>query len=75
MALSHSVRGLLPLKSLIKEVIDNLKIYSADVTFMSSSIVYGDNNDAIVLATSPRMTPTPNHIYNKYHWFRQHVGK
>ena len=27
------------------------------------------------MATSPRMTPTSNHIAVKYHWFRQHVGK
>ena len=74
-ALSHSVRALLPLKSLIKEVIDNLGIDSDNLKFVSSSTIYEDNNRAIVVETSPRMTPTSKHIAVKYHWFRQHVGK
>ena len=37
--------------------------------------VYEDNNGAIVMTTSPRMTPTSKHIAVKYHWFKQHVGK
>ena len=62
-ALSHYVRALLLLKSLIKEVIGNLGIDSENLKFVSSSTFYGDNNGAIVLATSPRMTPTSKHIY------------
>ena len=73
--LSHSARALLPLKSLIKEVIDNLGIDSENLKFVSSSTVYEDNNGDIVVATSPRMTPSSKHIAVKYHWFRQHVGK
>ena len=75
MALSHSVRALLPLKSLIKEVIDNLGIDCENLKFVSSSNAYEDNNRSIVVATSPRMTPSSKHIAVKYHWFRQHVGK
>ena len=74
-ALSHSVRALLPLKSLIKEVIDNLGIDCENLKFASSSTVYEDNNGAIAVATSPGMTPTSKHIVVKYHWFRKHVGK
>ena len=74
-ALSHSVRELLPLKSLIKEVIDNLGIDSEMLKFVSSSTIYEDNSGAIVVATSPRMIPTSNHIAVKYHWFRQHFGR
>ena len=74
-ALSHSVRALLPLKSLIKEVIDNLGIDSDNLKFVSSSTIYEDNNGAIVVETSPRMTPTSKHVDVKYHWFRHHVGK
>ena len=74
-SLSHSVREFLTLKSIIKEVIDNLVIDSEKLMFVSSSTIYEDNNGAIVVATSPRMTPTSNHIAVKYHWFRQHVGK
>ena len=75
MELSHSVQALLPLKSLIKEVIDNLGIDSDKLKFVSRSTTDEDNNGAIVVATSPRMTPTSNHIAVKYHFFRQHVGK
>ena len=42
---------------------------------MSSSTVYEDNNLAIVVETSPMITPTTKHIAVRYHWFRQHVGK
>ena len=75
MALPHSVISLLPLKSLIKEVIYNLVIDIEKLKFLSSSTVYDDNNGAIFLSTSPRMNYTTNHISVKYHWFRQHVGK
>ena len=75
MALSHSVRALLPLKILIKEVIDNLRIDSENLKFVSSFTIYEGKNGAIVVETSIRMTPTSNHIAVKYHWFRQHVGK
>ena len=74
-ALSHSVRALLPLKSLIKEVIDNLGIDSENLKFLSSSTVYEENNGAVVVATIPRMNPSSKHIAVKYYWFRQHVGK
>ena len=74
-ALYHSVRALLLLKSVIKEVIDNLGIDSENLKFVSRSAVYEDNNGDIVVSTSPRMTPTSKHIGVKYHWFRQHVGK
>ena len=74
-ALYHSVRALLPLKSIIKEVIDNLGIDSAKLKFVSSSTIYVDNNGSIVVETIPRMTPTSKHTVVKYHWFRQHIGK
>ena len=73
--MSHSFRALLPLKSLIKEVIDNLGIYSEKLKFVSRSNIYEENNGAIVVATSPRVTPTPKHIAVRYHWLRQHIGK
>ena len=74
-ALYHSVRELLTLKILIKEVIDNLRIVSDNLKFVSSSTVYKDNNVSIVVATSPMMTTSSNHFSVKYHWFRQHTGK
>ena len=75
MALSHSVRALLLLKSLIKEVIDNLEIDIEKLKFVSSSTIDDDNNESIFMATSPRMTPTSKHIAVNYHWFSQHAEK
>ena len=72
--LYHTVKELLPLKSLTKEVIENLGIDSEKIKFVSSSTVYEDNNRATVVATSTSMTTTSKHIAVKYHWFRQHVG-
>ena len=37
--------------------------------------VYEDNNKAIVVATSLRMTASSKHISVRYDCFRQHVGK
>ena len=48
---------------------------SEKLKFMSISTIYEDNNGAIVVASSTRMTPTSKHIVVKYHWFRQRVGK
>ena len=65
-ALYHSIRSLIPLKIFTKEVTDNLGIDSEKIKFVSSSNVYEDNNGAIVVATSTRMTPTSNNIDVKY---------
>ena len=75
MALYHYVRALIPLKRLIQEVIKNLGIDSENLKFVSRSTIYEDNNRSIVVATSPRMTPTSKQIAVKYHWFREHIGK
>ena len=75
MSFLYSVRDLLPLKIIIKEVIENLVIYSEKLNFLSISTVYENNNKTIVVETSPRMTPKSNNISIKYHWFSQHVGK
>ena len=56
-------------------MIDSLGIDSDRLKFMSISIVYDDNDGAIVVATIPMMTHTSKHIAVKYHWFRQHIGK
>ena len=73
--LSHSIRALLPLTILIKEVIYNLGIDSEKLKFVSSSTIYKDNNGTIVVATSQRMTPASKQFAVKYHWFKQHVEK
>ena len=56
--LSHSIIALIILKSLIKEVVENLFIGSENLKFVSSSTVYEDNDGYIVVAKIPRMTHT-----------------
>ena len=56
-------------------MIDNLGIDSDKLKFVPSSNVYEDNNRAIVVAISPRMTTTSKQISIKYHWFGKHAGK
>ena len=75
MVYSRSVRALLPLRSIIKEVIDNLGINSEKLKYFSSSTIYEENNGSIVLEKSPRMTSTSKYIAVNYHWFKQHVVK
>ena len=75
MALSHSVRALPTLESLIKELINHLGIDIKKLKFVSSSAVYEYNIRSIVVATSPIMNPISRHIAFKCHWFRKHVGK
>ena len=75
MEFSHSGRELIPLKSLIKEVIDRLGIDSEKLKFASSYTAYEDNNGTIFVTTNTSMTPTAKQISIKYHWYSQHVGK
>ena len=60
--LYHSVRALLPLKIIIKELIDNLVIDSENLKFVSISTFYEDNTGAIVVEKIPN-----NYSYIKSH--------
>ena len=72
-ALSQSLRDLIPLKELIQEVVDALGLPS-DTQYVSHSTVFEDDQRAIFLAKCPK-TPRTKHIGTKYHWFRDHVVK
>ena len=75
MTLSHYVRDLLLLKTIINAVISNLGTDSDKIEFVSSFTVYDYNNGAIVVARSPRMTFISKNIAVKYHWFKHNIGK
>jgi hypothetical protein len=72
-ALSSSMRELLPLRALVSEM---AKAMSFDKVFAvrTHSRVFEDNNGALILATAPRMTPRSKHIAVKYHFFRSHIA-
>ena len=56
-ALSHSVGALLTLKSLIKELIENLGIDSERLKFVSNSTIYEDINRVILGLVTKTMDP------------------
>ena len=72
-ALSQSLRDLLPVKELVTELLQGMVIDSGKLRFVSKSTVFEDNSSAIQVATCPKLTPTSKFIAVKYHWFRQHV--
>jgi hypothetical protein len=72
-ALLMAMRELIPLRRLVKEVAESLKIDRRKL--MKVSTVWEDNNAALILAKAkyPNMTPRSKHIVVKYHWFRSHL--
>ena len=71
-ALSSSMRELIPLQFLLKELCENFDL-PTDISFVTHSTVFEDNNGALRLATTQAMTPRTKHIAIIYHWFRSHV--
>jgi hypothetical protein len=72
-ALSQAIRELIPMRALFQEVGDALKLKCTQPTILHST-VFEDNNGALALATSPKMTPRTKHIAVKYHHFRSKIG-
>ena len=73
-ALSQSMRDLLPMRRLLEET---GKVLELDLgkPAMIHSTVFEDNNGALSLALSPKMSPRTKHIAIKYHHFRENVGE
>ena len=71
-ALSQSMRDMLPLKELVKTM---AKVVTGDenVKVTAKSDVFEDNNGALTVATMPRITPQSKFFAVKYHFFREHV--
>lgn len=71
-ALSQSMRDMLPLKRLVKTV---AKVITGDdkVKVVTKSNVWEDNNGALTVATMPKITPQSKFFAVKYHFFREHV--
>ena len=71
-ALSHAMREMLPLKRVVKEVAGILTD-SKQVKVVAKSDVWEDNNGALTVATTPRITPQSKFFAVKYHFFKEHV--
>ena len=73
-ALSQSMRDLIPMRRLLQEAGEGLNLSFAKPAILHST-VFEDNNGALSLALSPKMTPRTKHIAVKYHHFRTSIGE
>ena len=70
-ALSQSLRDVIPLMGLLNEIRD--VIPSGGQTPVVHCTVHEDNKGCIDLVETPRVRPRTKHIAIKYHHFREHV--
>jgi Reverse transcriptase (RNA-dependent DNA polymerase) len=73
-ALSQSLRDVIPMRRLLKEASEGLSL-TVKPTAKMYSTVFEDNNGALSIAQSPRMSPRTKHIAIKYHHFRNSIGE
>jgi hypothetical protein len=73
-ALSMSMRTVIPLRTTLQQILSTLSHSKADAAVFKTTI-HEDNNPALILANAepPRLTPGSKHFAVKYHWFRQHL--
>jgi hypothetical protein len=72
-ALSQSLRDVIPLLDLIKEMEKFFGLPSEKPEVKCK--LFEDNNGALELARAPKYRPRTKHIAIKYHHFREHVKK
>ena len=73
-ALSSAMQDLLPMRRVLEEIGQQLKLDFVKPAMLHST-VFEDNNGALGLAKAPKLTPRTKHIAVKYHWFKDHIGK
>ena len=61
-ASSSSLRNVIPIQNLVKEVMVAVGLDVDKLTFVTKSTVFEDNNAALTLATTKKMTPRNRHI-------------
>ena len=71
-ALSQSMREVLPFLNLMQEIEEFLPVKKTEPKFFCT--VWEDNRSCIKVAESPKFTPRTKHIALKYHHFRQFVS-
>ena len=73
-ALSQSLRTVMPMQTLLKEVIPTITIPKS-LTVNLITTIFEDNNGALSLATTHRVTSRTKHFHIKYHFFWDNVEK
>ena len=75
-ALSQSMRSLIPIRQILEEMATCEAFdFVNDFNTRTFSKCFEDNNGALLTATSPRMTPRTKHIAVKMHFFKDHVAR
>jgi hypothetical protein len=72
-ALCHSMRELLPIREIVKEMAYSMG-FKPEFDAVTHSTVFEDNNGALGLANMPRITPRSKHFAVKLYFFRHHVA-
>ena len=72
-ALSQSLRDVIPLLALLEELKGTIP--REDAIPKVHCTIFEDNKGCIDLVKAPRMRPRTKHIALKYHHFRAHIGK
>ena len=67
------MRDLIPLRGMVTEIADCLKMKVGTSTVKST--VFADNTGAIGLAKAHNMKSHTRSLNQRYHFFRQHIGK
>ena len=70
-ALSQSLRDVIPLITLLKEINTVFPVHVKTPTFVCK--VHEDNQSCITMATTSKFSPRTKHIALKYHHFRSYV--
>ena len=74
-ALSSSLRDVVAIKELISVVVDAIGLDKTKLKVVTRSKAFEDNNAALSLATTKKITPRNRHIGSKWHWFRSFVDR
>jgi hypothetical protein len=75
-ALSQSMRDVIPMRQVTQDVIGSLVPASrgSRVEVLTRSTIFEDNDATRILALSPKLTPRSKHIAIKYHFFREKIA-
>ena len=71
-SLSHCLRALIPIRRLLEETADNVGV-SPEIRATISSTAFEDNNSALQLATTHRLTTRTRYYHTQAHHFWSHV--
>ena len=68
-AMSQAMRDLIPIRTMLLELVTKLKL-TKSLQVQIKSKIFEDNNGAIKTAEAPKLSPQTKHIAIKYHYLR-----